>query len=450
MVSDPRPPSPTDRDDRRLIAVAVLALIVKLALAAVIPLSADEAYYWVWTRHLDFGYYDHPPMVAWLLALGRPFESFGYAVRFPAVILGHATIFVWLSMLKSFLPEKGRLAWLALFLACPLTGLGGIVVTPDLPLLFFWSLSIFFIYRLIDSSSGWLFLGLGAALGLGFCSKYQIVLLPLSLLALIFHAPTRKALLRPGLFLTFLTGLLACAPVLGWNAQREWESFLFQWKHGLEAASFSWTWPVEYAVGQFVLVFPPIVFAAWRARKKTPRGKILAATAIVPFAFFFMTSFRAPVELNWPIMAFPSVFALAAATVGSRGLWITTGFWGAVQALLVVSVFLDFGVRLHEKLAEPVRFKSVAELPMTHAPLFASTYQMASSLWSASGVPVYKLRGMSRVDMYDRWPGSIPPSGTFFLLREEGQSLPAGSESWSLRVLTSPAPGLELLEVRAP
>lgn len=450
MTSENPPSSPTDRS--LFLAITVLALLAKLILAAVIPLSADESYYWVWTRHLDIGYFDHPPMVAWLFALGKFLEPFGHAVRWPAVLLGHGTIVVWGLLMKDFFPERARLLWLGLFLACPLTGVGGIIVTPDLPLLFFWSLSLHFFFRISRQPRARYFFALGAALGLGFCSKYHIVLLPLSLLPLFFFKDVRGVFRHPSLFLTFMTGLIFCSPVLGWNATHDWESFRFQLSHGLGSRGFEWSWPLEYLVGELLLIFPPVLLATFHAGGKDVSKKLLVASAFGPLLFFLVTSLRAPVELNWPVIAFPSIFALAALTIGRAAFRADLAFWIVVQIGLIASVFAPISFPLHEKLAEPVRFKILADLPKTSAPLYASTYQMASSLWYASGVPVYKLRGMSRLDMFDAWEGSLPPKGKFYLLREPGQSLPeaAETENWMVKTIASPAPGTELLEVERP
>lgn len=446
MISESRSSSLTDERFWALVAVSLLA---KAVLATVLPLSADESYYWVWSRHLDHGYFDHPPMVAWLFALGRIFEGFGHAVRLPAVLLGHGAVVVWALFLKDLLPPKRRLVWLALFLACPLTGIGGVIVTPDLPLIFFWSLSLLFIKRILNEGKSGDFLALGAALGLGFCSKYMITLLPLSLLLLAFDARIRSALWRPALFLTFMSGLIFCAPVLGWNASHDWASFRFQLGHGLKSQNFSWIWPIEYLLGQILVLFPPLLFFSLKKGMPNPIRRILLATAFAPLAFFFFTSFRAPVELNWPSMAYPSFFALAAASVGRRTFVGNMIFWTTVQIAMIISVFYPATFRLHEKLSEPTKYRVLADLPNTHSPLYASTYQMASSLWYVSGRPVYKLQGMSRYDMYDRWDGSLPSLGRFYLLKEQGQEFPQKKDGtpFDSRFVTSPAPGLELWEV---
>ena len=61
-------------DERTVIrfgALVLLATIVlRLVAAASTPLMVDEAYYWTWSRRLAAGYYDHPPLVAYVIRLG--------------------------------------------------------------------------------------------------------------------------------------------------------------------------------------------------------------------------------------------------------------------------------------------------------------------------------------------------------------------------------------------
>lgn len=438
-------------DQQKFIAWTVLVGLLKLVLGVILPLTADESYYWVWSQHLDFGYFDHPPMVAWLFGLGSLLHLHD-GVRIPAILIGHLTILIWAVILSGFLPPKKRLLWLGLFVMCPLTGFGGIIVTPDLPLILFWSLSLLFLQRILRGGKDSDFAGLGIALGLGFCSKYQIVLLPLSLLTLVGVAEVRRSLLRAPLLLTYLCGLLASAPVLGWNAQHQWASFAFQIAHGFSAEKFSWRWPVEYLAGETLLIFPTVL---WAARKIQTQGKplvlLLAVSGFLPVLFFAISSLRAPTELNWPAMGFPAIFAVAAIGISRRQFLSQFIFWIMIELGIVASVFLPLGFHVADRLVETSKYAVLRALPGARSPLFASTYQMASSLWFTSQIPVYKLRGMSRSDMFDRWEGSQAPHGRFYLLREEDteQYLPPEAERdhWSVRVLESPAPGLELLEV---
>ncbi len=101
------------------------SLLIKLVIAAVVPLSFDESYYWVWSKNLQLSYFDHPGMVAWLFRIGNIFEQLGHAVRWPAVILGHLTILVWINILKKLTFSDNKIfIWVLVCLFSPLLGPG--------------------------------------------------------------------------------------------------------------------------------------------------------------------------------------------------------------------------------------------------------------------------------------------------------------------------------------
>ena len=433
--------------ERAFFALWLIALIVKLGLSAVLPLSADEAYYWVWSKNLALSYYDHPPMIAWLLALGSPLEDWGHAVRWPLVVIAHFVPFIWFQILKLLKNENRFPVYLLLFYCCPLTGLGGLIATPDLPLLLFWSCAVWSILSFLrEPRDRWIWL-FGASLGLGFCSKYQIVLLPLGLSLALFMPEIRKKLSWRFFVITFFVGLLTSLPVLIWNSRHEWVSFLFQLSHGLEANHFAWQWPAEYVLGQIFLIFPTILWVAWKVHRRGLLERVLFFSAAGPLIFFFWSSFRAPTELNWPIMSYPALLLLAS-LAANRKQWLSAvAFWGLLQASIPVMLFYPQHFPLHEKVSELWRFRNIRQLPSQYSPLYASSYQMSSLLWYASKIPVAKVKGMNRIDMYDFWSFS-EPDGSFFLLKEPRHRLPARYREWQSRFVESPAPGLELWEVR--
>lgn len=451
MTSDKPLNSITETGRENFLRLWLIALAVKLAASVFIPLISDEAYYWVWTRKLDWSYFDHPPMVAWWLALGRPLEFLGQGVRWPAVIVAHFVPWIWWDILKPILPARNRQTWLWLFLLCPMTGLGSILVTPDLPLMVFWSLALREFLRACDGrrESPALF---GLWLGLGFCSKYHIILLPLCLLPLLADREMRKAWTPWAFLQTAIVGLLACFPVLFWNQQHDWVSFKFQLNHGLAHEGFDWHSPGDYFLGEGLLIFPTVLWAAVRFRARTGRERALLFTGFGPLLFFFATSFRSATELNWPIMAYPSLFALAAIAASSKALRTAMGFWLVVQAAVIVSACLPAAYEAHGKLAELTRFRDVRALPATQPPLFTTTYQAASSLWYWSKIPVYKVAGVSRFDMFDLWPESRPTGPVFRLLMEDYQDVPANllSEGYRPTELPSPGRGMRLVEMRKP
>lgn len=407
------------------------ALALKTALAVVLPLSNDEAYYWVWGHHPQLSYFDHPPMVGWLFTLGTLFESIGNAARLPGVWLGHLTLLVWHAILKPHLDDRSLSLWLSFVLLSPFLGVGSLIVTPDVPLLFFWSVSLLSLLKLVQENSAKWYVALGAALGAGFCSKYLIVIfVPVALIWLATTGGWRR-IRWAWVPITIVTGLLFCAPVLYWNWKHEWASFVFQLNHGLNAPKRQWSWPLEYAGGQLAILFPIVAWFALR-RPKNSSLSYLWYFGWLPLAFFFYTSFKARVEANWPIMAHPALLSLAFMNAGaSRWLKRTTWIW-ALATVVVLSQVLVPWIPLDTKRLKTSEFKKYDSLALAVSDLkevYMGSYQMAGAVSYRLRRQLYKLDGMNRRDFYDFTPQSRPKGDTFFVAVEQEHPLPAWLES---------------------
>ncbi|WP_415061739.1 ArnT family glycosyltransferase [Bdellovibrio sp.] len=429
-----------------------LSLLVKLVLAALIPLSADEAYYWVWSQRPQLSYFDHPPMVSWLFYLGHFLEPLMNAVRWPAVMLGHGVIGLWFLILKDHLPLEKFKVWTYLVLFSPLLGFGSLIITPDLPVLFFWSLSILFAIKALQTKSLASYAALGASLGLGFTSKYHIVLFVPCLVVYLFAEKKWKEVRWSGVVLTILAGLLFCSPVIIWNAQNGFASFEFQLKHGLEKTSYNPEWTLSYILGQILILFPLVFWAALRS--KPPQSlRWLAYFAWGPWLFFLLTSFRALVEANWPIIAYPAALALALFHPKIQQ-WLKyyVIFWGAVVSVVIGTVFIPNLRRLNDKIEEPYLFQQLSQVAHEVSPLYASSYQMASSIWYFSKVPTFKLKGISRWDFFDTLPEAIPQGNRFYLVKREANGLPDWiyQQQWQMKEVRKIAPDFVLLEFNRP
>lgn len=410
---------------RRFLWVWTLSLFFKIGLAAFLPLTADESYYWMWSHHLQLSYFDHPPFVAWLFYLGHWLEPWGQLVRLPTVVLGHLTFLVWYYLLAPKFPWDKFKYWYALAFLSPLVGMGSMVGTPDVPLLFFWSLALYFFMNCLRAQKSRDYFLFGGALGLGFCSKYHIVLfVPFILLYLGVEKRWHEVSLKK-LSLTVLAGVIFSLPVLVWNFQNQFVSFRFQLDHGLGKSNWTWDWTLGYLVGESLLLFPLVLYAALRAR---PCGewRVLPYLAWGPLGFFFLSSFRGTVELNWPHVAFPAAFALVLFSDRARktALW-TSAFWLALYGFaFYAAAVLPKNSPIAKPFREPFRFRPLASLQKEYQPLYAGTYQIASTIWYETKTPIYKLRDMSRYDFYDTLPQSLPQEDSFYLIQENWSELP--------------------------
>jgi len=321
--------------------------------------------------------------------------------------------------------------WFWLFIFSPLLGLGSMIGTPDVPLVFFWSLSFLVFQKLIlkpESSINYILLGI--TLGLGFCSKYHIVLfVPLIFIFLILNLNYFKQIRWRFVPLTLFFGLVFSFPVVFWNYQNNFQSFRFQWEHGFTKEPFNYQWPLLYLIGQLMIISPFLIPVLYRAHRTNPRSFHQSLNSIFgwgPLIFFLLTSFKGHVEANWPVIAVPPLLILSATQLNNflKLKKIHFTFFGFLY-LLIFAYYLNPKIPfLHEKLKEPLKYSQLVPLIEKYEPLYASKYQMASTLWSLTKKPFYKLPEMSRYDFFDTLLLKENVSIPFYLILERGDNLP--------------------------
>ena len=402
-------------------------LVCKLLFAAILPLTTDEAYYWVWSERPQLSYFDHPPFVAWLMSLGHCFEGLGNAVRWPTVVIGHLTIAIWILIAQKFfqLPPARRAQYFWLILLSPLIGFGSLIATPDVPVLFFWSGAFYFFQQILGTKELKNYLLLGVCLGLGFCSKYHIVLfLPCGLLYLFCERAWKRLSLR-GVLLTVLTGFIFSLPVIIWNFQNDFASFQFQIHHGFSHTEFNWSWPLDYVLGQIILIFPTIVYLALKSK---PQGlqRTLLYFAWPPLVFFLFSSLRASVEANWPIISYAPILCLSLLESRKRAFYLASmAFWSVLFAVFLSQQLVPWMANPPGKLMEFTELRDLVKEKDAFSPLYAGSYQMAATFWYTTKSPFFKLRGMSRNDIFDSFPESLPTQNPFYVLKSKDTSLPS-------------------------
>jgi len=206
-----------------LLAIIVVSTLIRLAAALSVPLLDDEAHYWVWSRHLMWGYPDHPPMIAGLVAAGtRLLGDSVIAIRLFPVLLGTAsTVAIYALTRLLFSPAAGLRAAL-LFQVLPAYAAGGIIAAPDAPLGFLWLLAMLFGW-MATGGVPWAWVAAGVAVGLVIQCKLAGGALALSLAGFVLTTPSQRGWLRtPGPYLAAAAGALMLIPLVWWNATHEW------------------------------------------------------------------------------------------------------------------------------------------------------------------------------------------------------------------------------------
>ena len=309
---------------------------LRLAVSAATPLSPDEAYYWVWSRALQPGYLDHPPMVALWIWAGTVVAGQGaFGIRLLAP-LGAALGSVLLAQAAADLYPGRRLGIVAAALlnATLFMAAGAVTMTPDTPLLFFWTASLWALARLHATGRPTWWLAVGVLSGAALDSKYTAALLGAGIaLWLVATPPGRRWLRTPWPWAGGVLAGLCFAPVLWWNARHGFASFVKQggrtgdW-HPADALGHV----AELLAGQVGLLTPLVallcaagVWAAARRFRSDPAAALLAALTLPGVALFVQHALGDRVQANWPAILLPAA-CIAAAAYAPR-------FWRPAVAL---------------------------------------------------------------------------------------------------------------------
>lgn len=275
----------------------------------VIELTEDEAYQWMWSKHLDLSYYSKPPLIAYAHWLGTHLvgdRELGVRLLPPllAAVMG--------VVLQRFVARHTS-PWAAfLFLvsinAVPLLAVGSVLLTIDPLTVFFCTLGLVAGWRAVtEDSTGW-WLWVGVAWGGGFLSKYFAPFQVACMAAALAVVPGGwRQLRRPGPWLALAILAVATLPVLVWNAQHGWITLRHLGERGGLHAQ--WKFTLRY-FWDFLLVVPlllnPVLFglavaagwAAWR-RPAVPLERYLWLMGAPVLLFYLAYTLRARVQPNW-------------------------------------------------------------------------------------------------------------------------------------------------------
>jgi membrane-associated phospholipid phosphatase len=310
-----------------VIVASLIGRLIYLA-SGTIELSGDEAYQWLWSKHLALSYYSKPPGIAWIQFMGTSlFGDNAFGVRFFSPVFG--AILSWLAM--RFLAREiganggGRIAfWLLIIVsAVPLLAVGSILMTIDPPLVLCWTWALIAGWRAVQpdgQTRDWVVVGIAA--GLAFLCKYSALYLVVCFgIFFALWSPSRGQLRKPGPWLALGLFLLSFLPVVIWNAQHHW--ITVNHVAGNAGLHSQWRAPWEF-IGDFWgseagLLNPIFFFAAlwsafafWKYRQAQPLMGYLFCFSWLVFFGHALYAFRARILPNWIAPAVPAMFLLMA------------------------------------------------------------------------------------------------------------------------------------------
>ncbi len=282
-----------------------------------LELYADEAYYWLWSTRLAAGYFDHPPLVAWIPGASSLFPG-ELGLRSLFLLCGGLFVVFAGLVARELAPQHAeRAAVLAALLAAtaPMLTVVGSLALPDAPQLAAYACATWLVARATGPS----WIAAGGAWGLAMLAKVSSgVLGPALLLALPLDRSLRAELRTRWPYLGVLAALLVFLPCLAWNASHDFVSFSVQLRHGFhgmrpKAHVGEYLAAVVTGAGPVALV----VGLGWFLRTRSAASVRVGLVTVTPLALTFASSMRGNVEANWPALAYPGLCAGAGALLAS-------------------------------------------------------------------------------------------------------------------------------------
>jgi hypothetical protein len=349
---------PAERLKTAFWGVLALTLAARFALAVAIPFTGDEAYFYYWGVFPDYGFYDHPPMIGWMLGALGEVSNAPWVLRLPAVLLPAVLAAVVVALAQDAGEERAYLAGIG-FALLPVEVLF-VLITTDTPLILFSTLSVlaFAVALRRESSvagggsahfSAGLYALAGVFLGLAFLSKYFAVLLGVAYVLFALASPWRGRRWR-GVALVIAGAVPFGLINLAWNYGHCWANVMFNAYNRHETAKVSLATPLLYLATLLYVLSPVLV---WRLARERPsagqlwsdaRLRFLAVVVAGPLALFAVLSLAKVIGLHWLLAFVPPFFALAAFLLSPAALRTNARFLAGVSALHVILVGTVLGL----------------------------------------------------------------------------------------------------------
>lgn len=379
-----------------LLALGCL-LLLNLFQAYFTGLLYDEAYYWYYAQNPAWGYFDHPPMVAWMIWAGIQVFPGELGVRLLSCLAGTGTLLLLWQLADH--PSKNKNPWplLLWLVSIVLMHAYGFLSLPDTPLLFFTALFLWTYRRFLQAPSRW-FLLLGLVMAALMYSKYHAALV------ILFTLASNPRLLRnPWAWAAVGISLAAYAPHLYWLFDHDFVSVRY---HLFERPNQPYNF-AKFTAGYFVnllalfgLTFPWVYLALFRFRPANRFEKALQYLAWGVLLFFLVSSFQRRVQTQWLIVTCIPLALIVGQALARQPVWSKWVTRAAIANLLVLA-WLRLGLAYPPLF--PVYFEAhgnkawvmrLSEVAGDAEVVFENSYRLASMYGFYSGRPSFSLNNV--------------------------------------------------------
>lgn len=408
----------------------LLSVLLHGLMAFNFDLSTDEAHYALYGFFPALSYFDHPPLVGWAqipfmyLFAGQPPD---WALRIVPVVCHALTLVILTRFANSHFGERAA-RWTAIIIAVsPLPHVLGAAQVPD-TLLMLWAAALLVLTDQLCRTERprmgrWMLLGL--VLGLAGLSKYTAVFFVPAILLALLLAHGFSVLLRPGPWLAALIAALLISPIIIWNAQHDWISFVYQGAHGAGNQTWQAHRVAQQTVLQILVYGPlltlwPLVLLKKRHEQVEASTRNLILLFALPFiALMLFLAGRSNALPHWTAPAWLLLAPLAGLAVSKLNGKFSAIVAGsqALLCVLLVGWMLSGGTPDPDGLKNPPadlygwraageRGHALATDHQAHR-LAVQNWSIASRLaWYGRPSPLHVLD--TRFDQFDLWSGDLP------------------------------------------
>ncbi|MCP4757289.1 MAG: phospholipid carrier-dependent glycosyltransferase [Proteobacteria bacterium] len=356
------------KNHRGLFILIAVSFTLHSLLAVIPPLNGDEAAFWEWSRHLALGYYAHPPMTAWLIAIVTGLGGISqYTLRLTSILLNlGTTVFVYGLAWEIFGEKRTALLSGIFFSIMPVSVVLGTAITTDCSLIFFYTAALYLVRKAIIERRKYHWYAAAIACGGMLLSKFMAVLFfPGLFIYLVISRKYRRLLLTKEPYLAFLLSLAIFSPFLYWNMNHHWLTFQFNFFVRHKDQGFELVKPFIYIAGQ-MLAASPVVFVflivsiatfAISLLKKTVLENgtssmedsffLISCVVAFPLVYFLGISLGVRVGAHWAGIVYPSSTILVVGWLcrdrtgaSFSSIKRTKSFWASILSLMTVSGFI--------------------------------------------------------------------------------------------------------------
>lgn len=322
---------------KKFVWLAGFVLLINIVQACSSALLNDEPYYWIYARYLNWGYFDHPPLIALLIKLGGSIIGGEIGVRLLPLILGSGTFYLICKLIDDETESVSDFKLLAMLLLSSLfLNLYSFLAIPDTPLLFFAAFFLF-IYRKYlthDSLLNACLLGLVTALVL-YAKYHGVLVIMLTLIS------NPQLLRRRSFYLIVLVSIILYAPHIWWQIEHDYPTLRFQFtgRSGTLGIQHTLSYLGEQAAvtGPVILLLFSVLYKPQNQFQKTLKYNVIGV-----FVFFLISSLKAMVNVHWTAIAWPPMICLAYLYINKLKVRKS-----AVYGLLVVNLLAVIVLRLN-------------------------------------------------------------------------------------------------------